>query len=426
MMRAMTSALTMMPNSADEPTGRWRALALLAAAAFLEMTTWFSASAVLPQLRAAWGVSVAASAWLTISVQLGFVAGALVSAVLNLADIVSPRRLMLYGGAGAAIVNLALLASHGLASAVPLRFATGAALAFVYPPATKVIATWFRRERGMAIGVMVGGLTLGSAIPNLLNGLGGAHWAYVIVATSVLTLAGGLLAAFAAHDGPYLFPSAAFNPREGLRLFANRGVRLATLGYFGHMWELYAMWTWCAVFFADALVHARGMPSTPAQRANLTSEAALMAFACVGVGALGCWAAGVLADRWGRTRTAAASMVVSGACALTIGFVALHSVEWALIIGLLWGFAVIADSAQFSTMITEIADQSYVGTALTLQLAIGFTLTVATIWLVPVLRDSHGWPWAFAALAPGPALGVVAMLLLMRSPDAAKIANGRG
>jgi MFS family permease len=426
MMRVMDSNTQPKSVVLDEPEGRWRALALLAAAAFLEMTTWFSASAVLPQLRAAWGVSASAGAWLTISVQLGFVAGALVSAVLNLADIVSPRRLMLYGGAGAAAVNLALLTSHGLASAVPLRFATGAALALVYPPATKVIATWFRSERGMAIGVMVGGLTLGSAMPNLLNGLGGAHWTHVIVATSALTLAGGLLAALAAHDGPFPFPRAVFDPREGLRLFANRGVRLATLGYFGHMWELYAMWTWCAVFFGDALVHARGMPATPAERANLTSEAALMAFACVGVGAIGCLAAGVLADRWGRTRTAAASMVVSGACALVIGFVALYSLGLAFAIGLIWGFAVIADSAQFSTMITEVADQSYVGTALTLQLAIGFTLTVATIWLVPVLRESHGWPWAFAALAPGPALGVIAMLRLMRSPDAAKIANGRG
>jgi MFS family permease len=410
-------------SAANEfPAGRWRALAILATAGFLEMSTWFSASAVLAQLRAAWGVTASAGAWLTISVQLGFVFGALLSAALNVADIITPRHLMLYGGLGAATFNVALLASHGLTSALPLRFATGAALALVYPPSMKVMATWFRRERGTALGAMVGGLTLGSAMPNLLNGLGGVHWPSVIIATSALTVLGGLLAVFAGHDGPFPFPAAVFDPRQAVRAFANRGVRLATLGYFGHMWELYAMWTWCAAFFADAL-RAHG---TIFADGDAVREAAFAGFAAIGAGSLGCWAAGALADRWGRTRTAAASMIVSGLCALGIGVIAARSLALALAIGMVWGFAVVADSAQFSTMVTETADQSYVGTALTLQLAIGFTLSVATVWLVPVLRESHGWAWAFAALAPGPALGVIAMMRLLHSPDAQKIAHGLG
>jgi MFS family permease len=424
-MRGATNQFASVPNS-DLPAGRWRALALLATAAFFEMSTWFSASAVLPQLRAAWGISSSAGAWLTISVQLGFVAGALISSALNLADIVAPRRLMLYGGAGAATANLGLLASHGLASAAPLRFATGAAIALVYPPAMKVMATWFRRDRGAALGIMVGGFTMGSALPQLLNGFGQVHWPQVIVTTSALTLLGGALAAFVGHDGPFTFPKAVFDPRQAVRAFANRGVRLASFGYFGHMWELYAMWTWCAAFFADSL-RARAIANgTVMSAGDATRGAALAAFAAIGAGSIGCWAAGVLADRWGRTRTAAASMLISGACALGIGAVAERSFPLALAIGIVWGFAVVADSAQFSTMITEVADQSYVGTALTLQLAIGFTLTVATIWLVPVLRASQGWAWAFAALAPGPALGVIAMLWLMRAPDAKKIAHGLG
>lgn len=420
-MRAASSQSTS-HSGTDLPPGRWRALGVLATAGFLEMSTWFSASVVLPQLRAAWGISISAGAWLTISVQIGFVVGALISAALNLADIVAPRRLMLYGGLGAAAFNLCLLASNGMSSAVPLRFATGAALALVYPPSMKVMATWFRRDRGTALGAMVGGLTLGSALPNLLNGIGGVHWPRVIIATSSLTVLGGLLAVFAGHDGPFPFPAAVFDPRQAVRAFANRGVRLATLGYFGHMWELYAMWTWCAAFFADAL----RLHGTLFSGGDPAREAAFAAFASIGAGSVGCWTAGMLADRWGRTRTAAASMIVSGICALGIGALANWSLPLALLLGIVWGFAVVADSAQFSTMVTETADQSYVGTALTLQLAIGFTLSVATVWLVPVLRESHGWAWAFAALAPGPALGVAAMFRLMHSPEAAKLAGGRG
>nr|MBA3584762.1 MFS transporter [Gemmatimonadota bacterium] len=256
--------------------------------------------------------------------------------------------------------------------------------------------------------------------PHLARALGGVDWRSVIIATSAMTVAGGVLAEAAGSEGPFPFPRAVFDPRQAGRVFADRGVRLATLGYFGHMWELYAMWTWFAVFYAALLVeHGRG--AIDAQRL-----AALATFGVIGAGALGCWAGGVLGDRWGRTRTTAASMAASGACALVIGGLTALPPGAVLGIGLLWGFAVVADSAQFSTMVTEVADQRYVGTALTLQLAIGFTLTVATIWLVPLVQGAAGWWWAFAILAPGPALGVVAMLRLRQAPEAALIAGGRG
>jgi MFS family permease len=402
------------PNA--DPPGRWRALAVLACAAFLGMTTWFSASAVVPQLAARWSLSASAAAWLTIAVQLGFVTGALASASLMLADLVPPRRLILLGALGAAGANLALVHADGAAEAIPLRFATGFFLAGVYPPALKSMATWFRASRGTALGVLVGALTLGSAMPHLIKGLGELDWHIVVLGTSLLTVGGGLLAIAVGAEGPFPFPRASFDPRAIGRVFADRGVRLATLGYFGHMWELYAMWTWFGVFYADVLTD-NGSTAPEA-------EAAFAAFAVIGIGAAGCWAAGGLADRWGRTRTAAAAMAVSGACALLIGLFQAPAVVLAL--GLVWGFAVVADSAQFSTMVTEVADQRYVGTALTAQLAIGFTLTVATIWLVPVVRDAAGWWWALALLAPGPALGVVAMARLATSPEAARIAGGRG
>lgn len=396
---------------------RWWALALLASALVLSMTTWFSASAVVPQLREEWGLSGSAAAWLTIAVQLGFVCGALVSSLLNLSDIVSPRRVLLVGSFGAAVSNGLFGVAGGAAVGVPLRFSTGFFLAGVYPPALKLMSTWFRKGRGIALGTLVGALTVGSAMPHLVNGLGGLEWAVVIYATSALTLAGGLISGFAVKEGPFPFPTATFDPRQVGRVFANRGVRLACLGYFGHMWELYAMWAWFLVFFSEALSNRGGA---------LGPAAAYATFAVIGTGGLGCLAGGVLGDRWGRTKTTALMMAVSGACALLIGFL-IGAPTWILLsVGLVWGFTVVADSAQFSTMVTELADQAYVGTALTLQLAVGFTLTVATIWLIPLLVSAVGWGWAFASLAPGPALGVLAMLRLRSLPEAGHIAGGRG
>jgi MFS family permease len=412
-----TAAVRRPVVAAAELRERRRALTLLAIALVLAMTTWFSATAVIPQLRSEWDLSRTSASWLTIAVQLGFVAGALVSSLLNLSDVVAPRLVILAGALGAAAANLALLAASGPGTALPARFATGFFLAGVYPPALKLMATWFRENRGVALGVLVGALTLGSATPHLVNGAGGLDWKLVVGVTSLLTLAGGVIAFAFVRDGPYPFAKAVFDPRQAPRALANRGVRLASLGYFGHMWELYAMWAWFAIFFSAEL-DARGVGGG--------SGAAYAAFAVIGAGAIGCYVGGVLGDRWGRTRTTAAMMVVSGSCAVLIGLLYEGPAWLVLAVGLVWGFTVVGDSAQFSTMVTELADQVYVGTALTIQLALGFTLTVATIWLIPVFEDAFGWGWAFAFLAPGPALGVLAMLRLKSSPEAALIAGGRG
>jgi MFS family permease len=323
---------------------------------------------------------------------------------------------ILWGAVAAAAANGAILFADSAALSLPLRFLTGAALAQVYPPALKVMSTWYRRGRGTALGIVVGALTVGSALPHFVNGLGGLDWQIVIAVTSLLTLAGGVLAA-AVADGPYPFPRARFDPRQAGRVFSNRGVRLASLGYFGHMWELYAMWAWFVVFFGAALAE-RGEPSG--------SAAAFATFAVIGIGGIGCWIGGILGDRWGRTNTTILMMSISAACALSIGLLFGDPTIGVLIVGLIWGFAVVADSAQFSTMVTELADQAYVGTALTLQLAVGFVLTVATIWLLPFVEDAVSWRWAFVLLAPGPALGIVAMLRLKRSDEARLIAGGRG
>ena len=387
-----------------------RALTLQSISLLLSMTTWLSASAVIPQLREEWDISASASAWLTIAVQLGFVAGALLSSLTNLSDIIRPARVILWGSLGAAAANVLLLVASVAVLAIALRFGTGMFLAGVYPPSLKLSSTWFRNGRGVALGTLVGALTIGTAVPHLVNGLGGLEWQTVIWATSALTVIGGLIAGFLVPEGPHPFPQARFDPAQAGQVFSNRALRLASLGYFGHMWELYAMWAWFFLFFSEAVLNRRG------------GAAAFASFVVIGIGGLGCWAGGVLGDRWGRTQTTSLMMATSGVCALVIGLVAGAPVWIVLAVGLVWGFTVVADSAQFSAIVTEVADQAYVGTALTLQLALGFTLTVATIWLIPILEASFGWRWAFGFLAPGPLVGIAAMARL-RALQAAQAAE---
>lgn len=384
-----------------------RALLALAAAVLLAMAPWFTTAALVAPLRQAWHLSGSGAAWLTIAAQLGFVAGALVVALSNVADRVAPRWLILSGGLAAAAANAAVAVCHSFGGAWPWRFVTGACLALVYPPAMKLLATWFRARRGMALGVMVGALTVGAALPHLAAALGGADWHAVVWITSAITASGGIWGGLAGAEGPYPFVRAPFAWNAVGRLWRQRGVRLAVGGYLGHMWELIAMWSWIGLFLADACARA-GVGR---------AAAAAITFGVIAVGGAGCWWGGVLSDRGGRERAAATAMAISGTCALTLGWLG-GSSHWALAaviaVAGVWGFWVVADSAQFSALVTELADPQYVGTALTLQLGLGFTLACITIWILPWLQARLGWAGAFLALAPGPALGIAAMIRLQR------------
>jgi MFS family permease len=382
-------------------------LAVVSTAQFLGMTLWFSATAVTPALVREFDIPAGQVAWLTMAVQAGFVAGTLISALTNLADVLNARTLMCIGSLAGAAANAAVIVAPGSMSVIALRFLTGASLALVYPPGMKVAAGWFRDQRGFALGLLIGALTVGKAFPHLLTAVFGSDWHRPMLLVSALAATGGIMVLAVVRDGPYVAATAPFDRHAIRKILASRGARLATLGYLGHMWELYAMWTWIAVF-ATASFAATGA-------ADAAAAGSVAAFLAIGSGAAGCGMAGYLADRFGKARIAMWAMLASATCAgLTVAVFG-GAPFWLYALVMVWGFAVVADSAQFSALVSEHAPREFVGTALTLQTCVGFLLTMVTIELLPRLADAVGWQWASLLLVPGPLLGAWAMARLGRS-----------
>ncbi|HST18576.1 MAG TPA: MFS transporter [Gaiellaceae bacterium] len=390
---------------------RWRQLVVVSATQVLVLGLWFATSAVLPALRAEWGMGQGTATWLTNAVQLGFVAGAVLSAALNLADLVSCRILIATSAALGAVTTIAfVLVAHGPATAIPIRFLTGVALAGVYPPGIKVAASWFKSHRGLAVGVLVGGLTLGSGSPHAIAAVGNPSPRALLLVSAAFALVGGTIAILFLREGPYSQPAPRLEPSYVIRMFRDPSQRRVNFGYFGHMWELYAWWAWVPLFLAASWARWRGSPGSHA-------VVETTAFVAIGVaGALGAVLGGRIADDVGRARLIVVALTISGASCICSALV--YGFNPLIVVGLLlvWGVAVIADSAQFSAALTELTDVRYTGTALTAQLAIGFLVTVGSIRLVPWLAGEIGWRYAFVPLALGPLLGIAAVAPLEPRP----------
>lgn len=398
-----------MTAPSDSHPERWRQLALLSLAELFGMSLWLAAAAVGPQFAQRWQLTTSETGWLVTIVQLGFVLGTAVAAVLNLADVAPSKRLFAVTALVGAAANAALVHAPGYRVALALRLLTGFALAGVYPPAMKMISTWFRSQRGLGIGTIVAALTVGKASPYLVHAFPGAGVATVLYTVSGFAVLGAAIVSFAYRDGPYGFPARPFSWSLVAVVFRERRWRLATGGYLGHMFELYAMWTWTPVFLA-ASAAASGM----AAGARTTEIASLVSFLAIAAGGAGCVWGGLVADKRGREWLVSVAMAASGICALFIGLSFGRSLWLTGAVALVWGFFVVADSAQFSALVTEAVPPHSVGTALSVQTSLGFLLTMVSIQLVPPAEAAVGWRWALALLALGPAFGIAAIRQLIR------------
>ncbi|MFC7686677.1 nitrate/nitrite transporter [Ureibacillus sp. GCM10028918] len=384
--------------------GSWKALVWIGLSQLCALSLWYSASVIAPELIEVWNLSSNLESWLSASVPIGFVIGALFSSYFGLADRFNPRKIFAISALIGALVNALLIVVNSGFLGILLRILTGIIIAGIYPIAVKILSEWFPRKRGLAIGILIAALTLGSSLPHfIVMFFSSVSWKFVIICSSALALVAAAIVSFILEDSPVKSKKRPFSLKVIKKVVMNKPVMLANYGYFGHMWELYAMWTWLPSFLAASFLAYS--PETPHWFIALSS------FLSIGIaGAIGCVVGGLISDKIGRANLTIISMVISAICSIIIGFTYGQFIWLTLIIAIIWGFSIISDSAQFSAAVSEIAEEEYVGTALTFQMCIGFLFTIFSINLIPIVQRMIGWEWAFAILAIGPILGIITMV----------------
>ena len=396
-----------MTESTTDKQAMKRSVTLLIIAEIAAMSLWFVSAAILPDMSRETNLSVGVKAAMSAAVQGGFVIGALVSAVLGLADRFDPRHVLALFAVLAAIANaLMLVATPGIEFVV-LRGLTGAFLAGVYPVGMKIAVGWSQRSRGLLVGLLVGGLTLGSAAPHLLSFLGGADWRVTVAIASALSVIGALLV-LKTENGPFHSSQSKFDAKALTEAWTNQSIRRAYGGYLGHMWELYAMWAWISVALAVSFTHQ--MPQAQAE-----DLAKITTFVVIGLGAISCPLAGLVADRIGKAELTIIAMAISGLSAILFALTFGGAIWLTIAIAILWGIFIIPDSAQFSALVADHAPADKAGSLMTFQTALGFTLTTITVQLTPLVVAKIGWPLLMASLALGPAFGIYSMWKLRRN-----------
>ncbi len=400
---------------------KWVALIIMSISELMVMSLWFSASAIAPELAGIWGISGIGTLIVTLMVQFGFVAGALISASLGLADKINPRKLFAFSATmGSLFTVMFVFLYHYFFIEMILMLLTGIMMAGIYPVAVLIVSIWFPARRGLALGIVIAGLTLGSALPHIILDLPFIReWEALLEFSSLLSLLGGAMVFLILHDNKKYVNAPKFKLDTIKLIIRNKPVMLANYGYFGHQWELYAMWTWIPVFILSSF-------SFYYTGSELLFMAGIISFSIIGLsGVIGSILGGLISDRIGRTLSTSIYLGISGTSAVLIGLTYGVMPYITVIVGIIWGITVIADSAQFSTAVTELSSDKIRGSALTFQMALGFLITVGSIYAIDILRTTVGWHWAFSFLSIGPLLGIISMMRLRYKNESSLMCNGK-